>query len=220
MILDSLNNTEKIECLHPLFKQAFDYLKSTDFSKVEDGKYELEGSRLYVSVVSIFGKEKKDAAIETHKKYIDIQMPLLGVEKIGWKPGCELQEESTPYNEQKDIAFYIDRPTAYTKIYPGQFAIYFPEDGHAPGIGQVKISLSPHLMRGRKRTGLINLTFIGLVLTRSRERRGNRIVSTHSLIFYTRNRQKSTNQTSTKGTINRKNLKQTVILTKILFNIL
>ena len=87
MILDSLNNTKKIECLHPLFKKAFDYLKSTDFSKVE----------------------------------------------------CELQEESTPYNEQKDIAFYIDRPTAYTKIYPGQFAIYFPEDGHAPGIGQGNI---------------------------------------------------------------------------------
>ena len=91
MILDSLNNTKKIECLHPLFKKAFDYLKSTDFSKVEDGKHELDGSRLYVSVVSIFGKEKKDAAIETHKKYIDIQMPLLGVEKIGWKPGCEQQ---------------------------------------------------------------------------------------------------------------------------------
>ena len=58
MILDSLNNTERIECLHPLFKKAFDYLKSTDFSKVEDGKYELEGSRLYVNVVSIFGKER------------------------------------------------------------------------------------------------------------------------------------------------------------------
>lgn len=50
----SLNNTEKIECLHPLFKQAFDYLKSTDFSKVEDGKYELEDSRLYVSVCQYF----------------------------------------------------------------------------------------------------------------------------------------------------------------------
>ena len=59
MILDSLNNTKKIECLHPLFKKAFDYLKSTDFSKVEDGKHELDGSRLYVSVVSIFGKERK-----------------------------------------------------------------------------------------------------------------------------------------------------------------
>ena len=59
MILDSLNNTKKIECLHPLFKKAFDYLKSTDFSKVEDGKHELDGSRLYVSVVSILARKRK-----------------------------------------------------------------------------------------------------------------------------------------------------------------
>lgn len=136
MVLDSLNNSERIECLHPLFKKAFDYVKSADFSKMEDGKYELDGNRLFVSVASIFGKDKKDAAIETHKKYIDIQLPLLGVEKIGWKAGAELQEESVSYNEEKDIAFYVDRPTTFTKIYPGQFAIYFPEDGHAPGIGE------------------------------------------------------------------------------------
>lgn len=139
MILDSLNSTEKAERLHPLFKKAFDYIKATDFSKVEDGKYELDGSHLYVSVVSLFGKKKDEAAIETHKKYIDIQLPLLGVEKIGWKPGCELLEVSVPYNEENDIEFYVDRPTAYTKIYPGQFAVYFPEDGHAPGIGEGNI---------------------------------------------------------------------------------
>lgn len=139
MILDSLNNSSRIENLHPLFKKAFDYIKSTDFSKVEDGKIELDGPRLTVTVASLCGKEKSEAAIETHKKYIDIQLPLLGVEKIGWKSGCELQEESVPYNEEKDIAFYIDRPTAFTKIYPGQFAVYFPEDGHAPGIGQGNI---------------------------------------------------------------------------------
>lgn len=139
MILDSLNNTEKVERLHPLLKKAFDYIKATDFSKLEDGKYELEGSRLFISVVTLTGKDKKEAAVETHKKYIDIQLPLLGVEKIGWKPSCELQEVSIPYDEEKDIAFYVDRPTAYTKIYPGQFAVYFPEDGHAPGIGEGSI---------------------------------------------------------------------------------
>ena len=37
------------------------------------------------------------------------------------------------------ITFHVDRPTAYTKIYPGQFAVYFPEDGHAPGIGEGSI---------------------------------------------------------------------------------
>lgn len=139
MILDTLNNSGRIESLHPLFKKAFDYIKSTDFSTVEDGKTALDGDKLTVSVVSLSGKEKAEAAIETHKKYIDIQLPLLGVEKIGWKGGDELQEESVPYNEEQDIAFYVDRPTAYTKIYPGQFAIYFPEDGHAPGIGQGNI---------------------------------------------------------------------------------
>lgn len=139
MILDSLNNTAKTESLHPLFKRAFDYIKNTDFSKMEDGKYEIDGERLFANIASLTGKEKKEAAIETHRRYIDIQLPLRGVEKIGWKPGSELQEESMPYDEEKDIAFYVDRPTAYMKIYPGQFAVFFPEDGHAPGIGEGNI---------------------------------------------------------------------------------
>lgn len=136
MIHDSLKNSSSIEALHPLFKKAFDYLKNTDFSTIEDGKYELDGDELYVSIASIKGKSKCDAPIETHNKYIDIQMPLLGVEKIGWKAGVDLQEVSKPYDSEKDISFFIDRPTAYTKIYPGEFVIYFPEDGHAPGIGE------------------------------------------------------------------------------------
>lgn len=139
MILDSLNNTAKTESLHPLFKKAFDYIRDTDFSKMEDGKYEIDGERLYVNIAGMTGKDKKEAAIETHRRYVDIQLPLRGVEKIGWKPGCELQEESVPYDEEKDIAFYVDRPTAYVKIYPGQFAVFFPEDGHAPGIGEGNI---------------------------------------------------------------------------------
>lgn len=136
MILDSLDNTAMYEGLHPLFKKAFDYIKSTDFSKVEAGKTLLDGDKLYVNVAEVFGKQKEEAAVETHNKYIDIQLPIIGVEKIGWKAGSELNEISSPYNEDKDIAFYVDKPTAYTKIYPGQFAIYFPSDGHAPGIGQ------------------------------------------------------------------------------------
>ena len=136
MIHDSLKNTSRYETLHPFFKKAFYYLKNNDFSTLEDGRYDLDGDQLYVSISSIKGKEKTDAAIETHQKYIDIQLPLLGVEKIGWKTACDLQEESSPYNLEKDIAFYVDRPTAYTKIYPGEFVIFFPEDGHAPCIGE------------------------------------------------------------------------------------
>ena len=76
MILDSLENSKRIECIHPLFKQAFDYVKSTDFSKMEDGKYDIADAGFTVSIASLFGKEKSEAAIETHKKFIDIQFPL------------------------------------------------------------------------------------------------------------------------------------------------
>lgn len=136
MILDSFKNVKHLETLHPLFKKAFDYILSTDFATLEDGTYPIDGDNLVASIQHINCKEEQTATIEKHQKYIDIQFPVLGVEQIGWKPGCELMEESAPYDEEKDITFYIDRPTAVTKIYPGQFAIYFPEDGHAPGIGQ------------------------------------------------------------------------------------
>ena len=119
MILDTLSNSSRIENLHPLFKRAFEYIKSTDFSSMEDGKIILEEHNLTVTITGIFGKTKEEASIETHKKYIDIQFPLLGVEKIGWKGGSELNEVSIPYNEEKDITFYVDKPTAYTKIYSG-----------------------------------------------------------------------------------------------------
>lgn len=136
MILDSLNNSAAYESLHPLFKQAFDYLKTADFLRAEPGKTVLAENKLIVNIADICGKPKTEAAIETHNKYIDIQMPVIGVEKIGWKAGSELNEVSKPYDEENDITFYVDRPTTFTKIYPGQFAIYFPEDGHAPGIGE------------------------------------------------------------------------------------
>ena len=66
MILDSLSNSASIEQLHPLFKQAFDYLKSTDFSKKEAGKIVLDGDNLYISVAEPTGKSKEAAKLETH----------------------------------------------------------------------------------------------------------------------------------------------------------
>lgn len=136
MIVDTLQNTERVEKLHPLFKKAFDYLKYTDFTQVKDGKVETDDPRLYFTVVNLRGKDPQDAVLETHQKYIDIQIPIVGVESIGWKAGEELMIILEDYCSEKDITFYHDFPTTYTKLYPGQFAVYFPEDAHAPGIGQ------------------------------------------------------------------------------------
>lgn len=134
MILDSLHNSAQIESLHPLFKKAFDYIKSTDFSIIENGKIFLEGDDLFVMINEFTGKTIEEAIVETHKKYIDIQIPLTKPEIIGWINERKLSLPKTPFDDDKDIAFFSDQPTTYLTLLPQEFVIFFPADGHAPGI--------------------------------------------------------------------------------------
>ncbi|MDP4268915.1 MAG: YhcH/YjgK/YiaL family protein [Bacteroidota bacterium] len=135
MVLGSLKNTEAAEKLHPLFKQAFDYIKANDLAKAEPGKIELDGKNLFISVQEITGKTKEVAKMETHNKYIDIQIPVIGVETMGWLAGDKCVNSPEGYNETKDITFFTDAPATYVDVHPGEFVIFFPEDGHAPAIG-------------------------------------------------------------------------------------
>lgn len=135
MILDSLQNSKMYEGLHPKFKQAFDYIKTTDFSKQEIGKVELDGNKLVVIFAEGMGKTMDEAKMETHKQYIDIQVPYTSVETMGYIPTVDLKNPTVAYNSEKDIAFFSDKATAFISVHPGQFAIFFPEDGHQPAIG-------------------------------------------------------------------------------------
>jgi len=135
MIIDSLDNSACTESAHPLFKKVFDYLKSIDFSLLEEGKTLIEGDDAFFMVSTIEGKERENAALETHRKYIDIQLPVSAFEVFGWKPLCSLTDLSAIYDAEKDISFFKDTPEAYFKIAPGNFVVFFPEDAHAPGIG-------------------------------------------------------------------------------------
>ena len=77
-------------------------------------------------------KTKEEAKLETHNQFIDIQIPLSGVEVMGYTPRTDLPEEA--YNAEKDITFYKGLAKDYLTITPGMFAIFFPQDGHAPGV--------------------------------------------------------------------------------------
>ena len=137
MILFALKDTYLVESLHPLFSKAFDFLRNTDFSLLEDGKYEIDGNRIYAMLQTIKGKDKKDALLECHAEYIDIQMCLSGsLEQMGWKSARYLNNLFLPYDEEKDISFYEDVPNTYLSVYPNHVVVFYPEDAHAPGIGE------------------------------------------------------------------------------------
>jgi len=134
MILDSLENAGLYTSIHPLFKQAFDFLQKTDLLALPLGKMELNGSDLFVNVVEVVGKSAIEAKMETHLRYIDIQVPVTATETMGWIATNQLKQITQEYNSEKDVAFFADQATNFIKVQPQEFAIFFPEDGHQPGI--------------------------------------------------------------------------------------
>ena len=134
MIIDTLENLEQYASVNPRFAKAIEYLKSTDLNAQEPGKVELDGKDLVVNFSIAKGKTKEQAQLETHKNFIDIQIPLSCTEVMGYTPACNLPEDE--YNAEKDITKFAMPSEAYIPVHPGMFAIFFPQDGHAPCISE------------------------------------------------------------------------------------
>lgn len=131
MILDKIENADRYAGLHPLFQEAFDFLK--DVASKPLGKYEIDGENLFVMVSD--NKLRNNAEMEAHKRYIDIQLVIDGTEKFLCAPVSQCQNISKPYVEESDIMFFSDKPSVEYSAPKGTISIFFPEDAHAPLIG-------------------------------------------------------------------------------------
>lgn len=131
MIYDTLDHIEQYKALHPGLYRALTILRSTDFSKMEDGRVEVDGADLYYMLQSYESKAESNK-VEAHKAYADIQMVLTGQEKMGIAP-LEAMERETEAHPERDCWFY-QGPVQYLAMYPGTFAVLFPGDAHAPGL--------------------------------------------------------------------------------------
>jgi len=140
MIIDTLQNASKYFSAHPLFAQAFKYIHDTDLANAADGKGDIaEGLKFIFSNSPGKTKEASLSKFECHNKNIDIQLCINGLETIGWKPREKCVTPNGDYNAEKDVQFYNDAPDTFFQLMDGQFAIFFPEDVHAPMIGEGSI---------------------------------------------------------------------------------
>ena len=74
--------------------------------------------------------------LEAHRGYIDIQYVIDGADLIGIRKTSGCANPIGGYDRQKDIIFFNDKPEKYIKLKPGEFAIFFPDDAHAPLSGR------------------------------------------------------------------------------------
>ena len=133
MIADSIKN-HSLYPFGPAWKAAFDFLKTLT-PETETGKRVIQGDRLFAGVDCYETKPRAAAKLETHRKYVDIQVLLSGEEVIEIFPKQGLTV-SEPYNPEKDAEFYRAPENAPVKITlrPGQFLVFFPEDAHMPSL--------------------------------------------------------------------------------------
>ncbi len=133
MIIDTIENLGNYVALNPLFADVIDFLKNNDLRTMEEGKYPIKDKNLFLNVQVAKQRTKESAFIETHIEMVDIQIPISCAETYGYSPLCDLPEFE--YDAEMDMTKYGDtKPQTYVTIKPGQFVIFFPQDGHAPCI--------------------------------------------------------------------------------------
>lgn len=139
MIFDTIANADRYAGLHPLFPQAFTYIRNTDLLALAPGRYPIVGQDLFAIVEHVPGRAREAAQLECHRKYIDIQLVLDGLDEMGWKPLADCHNPVSDYRAEKDIQFFLDAPASWIATPPGAFCIFFPEDTHAPLVGSSDI---------------------------------------------------------------------------------
>ena len=112
MITDTITNATRYAALHPDFADAVRLLQTLDFTALPDGQVPCENPNIRLFVGSEPMRSKADAKPEAHLKHIDIQVPISGEET------CE--------------------PETWLTLQPGEFALFFPNDAHAPLVGGEK----------------------------------------------------------------------------------
>ncbi len=131
MIVDTLERAARYYANHRLFEQAFAFATSPDFKALPIGTHKLQGDDLFVIIADDYAR-KHDAKLEAHRKYIDIQLTIDGAFDIGWKPLHQCRTLDKPYDEENDFMLFADEPAFQMTLAPDTFAVFFPDDAHAP----------------------------------------------------------------------------------------
>jgi len=132
VIVDKLSNWQRYAPLEEL-RPAFEFLEQhQDGKDLAEGRIEIEGGRLFALVQRYPPKPVEESRFEAHQCYADVQYIASGAEMIGYAP-TETLDLETPYDAEKDIAFYA-QPARWTPVAlpAGSFAVFYPHDAHMP----------------------------------------------------------------------------------------
>ena len=96
MIIDKIENLKNYVGVNRYFSKVVEFLEANDLNSLENGKHEIDGADCFVNIMDTKGKTKEEAVMETHRRMLDIQIPLNaddeGCDEISRGAGRELRD--------------------------------------------------------------------------------------------------------------------------------
>ena len=130
MIADSLSNIEFYRSISDDIYKGLLFIKNAT-PEIELGVYPITGTANAV-VMEYETKVANDFGYEAHKHVIDVQYCIKHSERIPYSNVRRLKP-NTAYNVEKDFTFFdMMKPQGEVIIGNDIFAVFFPEDAHAP----------------------------------------------------------------------------------------
>lgn len=134
MIADTLQNIARYRGLHRNLDTAIDYLLAHDLRALPDGRIDIDGERVFLSVQS--PAFRRHDQWELHRRYMDVQIALKDGETIAYLPAAAFEQ----WNDAKAANDFYSandaRPGAAFTLSPGDFVLFFPGEPHRPGLGE------------------------------------------------------------------------------------
>jgi len=135
MIFGTIQTLKTDRCYLPAaLLRGLDYLCNTDFTKVESGRHEIDGTAIFALVQEYQTLPREKKKPEAHRKYVDIQYVFQGTEIIGYGLESPMDQVAEDRLAEKDLLLYHTIQNEMDLIVtPGTYVVLFPQDIHRPG---------------------------------------------------------------------------------------
>jgi len=130
MIFDRIENITKYNEIDSKIAEFISNLSNN----TPTGKIFLSDDKLtFANIDEYTTKKHENCKLEAHKKYIDIQLLLDGVEELYYidVQGLEISEK---YDENRDVMFFAPPDKILNKVIltQGNFILLYPHEAHQP----------------------------------------------------------------------------------------
>lgn len=133
MILGNLNDVDLQNNIPDQIWNALNFVRENDLSKLEDGRYDIDGDNLFINIMTVDSVSKDSKYCELHHNYADIQILINGEELMEYATSKEAFIPITEYDFTTDFQSIDPADGISTLILkPNMFAVFYPNEPHKP----------------------------------------------------------------------------------------